>query len=782
MIPRARRFSTAPNSAVRPRPMRHLILCLSAGLMAASVLADPLSKELEIDFYRETPNRNLKGIAVRSDGRLIDGPGVQDLAGTIPADLLWTMIPAGASRTIYVGTGPEGKIFRVDASKPGEFTAELVADLEATHVFALHLLRDGTLLAGTSPKGTLALIRNGEVAASVSLPVDSVLDLTVHSGAQPFALVATGNPGRIYRVDLAAFASAGVSAETISDPAELARRGITLFGEIRDRNVRRLLRLTDGRVIAGSAPRGNIYQFPSDGGAPLILLENRESEVSDLLAGPSGSFYAAITASAAGTVSRVNTPPAPAPTSNPTPIPSPETPELDEPARAERFSGRGQLVHFPADGLSETLLTRPNTAFYRLAWHQDGDRQWIVISGGEQGELLAYSPGERRSMNLGATHSAQTNGLSFLGDGQYLLLRNNAAGLSLLEFNSGAVRTIETRRLDLGSPAELGRIRFGQLRGLIAQQLRVEARTSFGSDELEGWTAWTELQHDDGGWTAAGLRGRYVQYRLSLPAGAARSPLIDRATLYYLPQNRRPQLTDFRIFAPNLALIPAPEQPAAAATTLGSLLFPNQREGKDAPSSGALRRNNFLNSPVVPQTGSQIVYWTVTDSDDDALASTFSIAPEGSEDWVDLIVNTAESYVQFDTGHLPEGRYRTRLVIAEQPPRAAAQRLDYTFETDSLIVDRTAPAVIDAGVESVAGGWRIRIAGRDALSLLEGAEFALNNGVRETVEQPADGVRDGRSETFVAEISAARAAGANSVEVTLYDAVGNSVSRRLPLK
>jgi hypothetical protein len=73
------------------------------------------------------------------------------------------------------------------------------------------------------------------------------------------------------------------------------------------------------------------------------------------------------------------------------------------------------------------------------------------------------------------------------------------------------------------------------------------------------------------------------------------------------------------------------------------------------------------------------------------------------------------------------------------------------------------------------------VRGRDALSLVEGIEVVLNNGVRETVEQPADGIRDSREESFVLELPLGRATGATAAEITLYDAVGNSVTRRLTL-
>jgi hypothetical protein len=756
--------------------MRLLLRPLLILAVTSTAVAAPLSKELEIDFFREVPNRNLKGIAVRSDGRLLNGPTVRDLGGSIPADLVWSFVSDGRPNQWLVGTGPEGKVFRVDTSNAHSFTTEMVVDLEATHVFSLLRLSDAAALAGTSPQGTLTLVQEGRIVAAVTLPVDSVLDLALVPGRDPVALVATGNPGRIYRVDLNRFAAAGETKEKLTDAAELEKRGITTFGEVRDRNVRRLLTLADGRVVAGSAPRGNVYVFPATGGFPRILLENRDAEVTDLLAGPDGSFYAALTVSSPATEARV----ARGTTTPPTP-PAPTEATDGDTTRAERFSGRGQLVYFPASGLPETIVTRNNTAFYRLAWHESGTARWILISGGEQGELIAYSVAERRSVNLGAIASAQANVIQPSDNDTFLVLRNNITGLSRLDFGATQQRSLETRRLDLGVPAELGQLRFGQLRGVEPDQLQVSVRTSFGSDELEGWSAWTLLRHEDGGWFAPGQQGRYVQIRLTLASTAASTPLIDRATLYYLPQNRRPQLADFRIFAANQALVPAPEPLPSTSSTLGQQLFPAPRDTKDAPATGAARRGSFMNSLIIPQPGTQLVFWTITDPDEDTIAATFSIAPEDTDAWIDLAVRTSDSYVQFDVSHLPEGRYRTKLHAEEIAPRPAGQRLSYTFEPEMLTVDRTPPEIIRTEVSRSDGLWRVSVEGRDAFSLLEGAGFILNNGVRQAIEQPLDGVLDSRHETFVAEFTESRAAGATSVEIVLYDRAGNTASRRLAL-
>ena len=75
----------------------------------------------------------------------------------------------------------------------------------------------------------------------------------------------------------------------------------------------------------------------------------------------------------------------------------------------------------------------------------------------------------------------------------------------------------------------------------------------------------------------------------------------------------------------------------------------------------------------------------------------------------------------------------------------------------------------------------VTIRGRDALSILDSAEYTFNNGEHDIVEQPADGILDGMEETFILELPAAKVSGATSVEVTLYDSSGNGATKRLGL-
>ncbi|HET7536705.1 MAG TPA: hypothetical protein VFJ90_09640, partial [Candidatus Didemnitutus sp.] len=709
-----------------------------------------------------------------------------DLNGPKIADILWTLRPTENNRFL-VGTGPDGKVIEVTFNpKDNTYTTRDVADVTEAQAVSVQPLSDGRFLIGTSPTAAVYLAKDGKLLARVVLPADSVFDfLPLPDGA---VLVATGNPGKIYKLDVAKFAKAGMGelAEkdkptdkekekdkakekpsykaNATDDKTLAEHGLTIFAEVRDRNVRRLARLNDGRIIAGSSPKGNVYSLGAAGGQPLLLQENRDAEVVDLLPDEDGSFYAALVFSP-GESSRINRPKNPA-----------AAEDKDDRESRQAFSGRSTVVRFPVDGFPETVVSKSNLAFYRLAQHHG----WLLLSAGEQGDLLGYDPVARRSLTFAGSDSAQINDLTRVGDGQFLALRNNAPGLAVLSFTMPAQRVLETKRLDLGSLGELGNIRFARSHGVDLATVKLEARTNNGSDEIEGWSAWTELKAHDGGFSAEGLRGRYLKLRLTLPP-AAKDFQLDKATAYHLPQNRRPLLADFRIFPANLGLVPAPEAAPSATTTLGQILFPSPVAPKD-DSSGEKRKGSFFNSQVVPQSNAQVIYWSVTDPDGDNLAFTLSIRSETSDTWTDLTVDTRDTYVQFDTGTFPEGLYFTRLTVKEQSPRPEKQRLTYAFETDNLTIDRTPPEITATSVEHRDGRLVISVEGRDAISLLEGAEFQLNNGTRESTEHPADGILDGRAEKFIVEIPDPKTAGATAVEIILYDQNGNNASKRLLLK
>ncbi|HEY9155731.1 MAG TPA: hypothetical protein VIM69_11410 [Opitutaceae bacterium] len=722
-----------------------LLAALTFTLFSSARATEPLSRSYGIDFYRDVPSRNLKGLATRADGRLVAGPELFDLDGPALPSLLWCLEPAGRDHWL-IGTGPNGRIVEVTFDRDRRYSVRDVVSLPEQQVFTVKALSDGSILAGTSPEGGVFLIRDNKIVSQVLLPSDSVFDIALRGNT---AYVSTGSPAKIYAIDLKKFAGAGIEKTRVRDSSALVAKGITTLGEVRDRNLRRLAWVGD-RLIAGSSPKGNVYAFSAVGGAPELLQENHEAEVSSILPQSDGSFFATVIFSNTAADTRINRPAAKGAS------------DSEASSAPERFSGRTAVIYFPKEGFPETIVSRTGVALYSIQRHGDD----LIFGGGEQGDFLGFDLVARESLSFAGSDSAQLNALAPLPSSSgessaYLALRNNVSGLAILDFAATGPRSAETRRLDLGVPARVGELRIDRVRAVAPDQIKIDYRDSLGSDEVEGWSTWAPTERLADGWLAHNARAKEIRFRIQVPETSTAIELDD-ATLFYLPQDRRPQLGEFRIAPPNFFLLPANES-SPTSITLSQLLAEHEER----------RRTNLSNNNVVPSPGNQLVLWTVTDPDGDAIACTFSMRREGSNQWEDISVGNRDGFVQFDTTHFSDGIYQTRLVAAEQAPRLEGERLTATFQTDDLVIDHTPPTITDLSVKREGDHLKISVSGHDALSLLEGAEFVFNNGVHETVVQPLDGIRDSQTETFVLEVPLARVAAATSVQVVLSDTPGN---------
>ena len=344
------------------------LTALTLIVFSSAQAAEPLSKSYGIDFYRDVPSRNLKGLATRADGRLVAGPELFDLDGPALPSLLWCLEPAGHDRWL-IGTGPNGKIVEVTFDKDRRYSVREVVALPEQQVFAVEALPDGSILAGTSPEGGVFLIRDNHIVSQVLLPSDSVFDIALRGNA---AYVATGSPAKIYTIDLKKFALAGIEKARVRDTSALIAKGITILGEVRDRNLRRLAWVGD-RLIAGSSPKGNVYAFSALGGAPELLQENHEAEVSSILPQSDGSFFVTENFSSTAADTRINRPAKPGT-------------ETDANSAPERFSGRSAVVYFPKEGFPETVVSRTGVALYSVQRHGDD----LMFGGGEQGRFLRF--------------------------------------------------------------------------------------------------------------------------------------------------------------------------------------------------------------------------------------------------------------------------------------------------------------------------------------------------------------------------------------------------------
>src|SRR5215831_16508248 len=217
----------------------------------------------ETRTYDDFRKGKFSSISLTSDDDLILAPRF-DVAFNTEQTLVWSAI-ADSKGNIYLGTGHDGKIFKVDASGRGA----LMADLSELDVLALAIDRNDALYAGTSPDGKVYKIENGTPREFFNPHTKYIWSLVFDK--QGRLLVGTGDKGVIYRVT----------------PDGQG----TSFYDTDETHVVSMAIDRDGNVIAGGDPKGYVYRISPEGKA-FVLYDSGMREIHSVAVGPDGTVYA----------------------------------------------------------------------------------------------------------------------------------------------------------------------------------------------------------------------------------------------------------------------------------------------------------------------------------------------------------------------------------------------------------------------------------------------------------------------------------------------------------
>jgi hypothetical protein len=132
-----------------------------------------------------------EGVAVESDGALRLARRADPLA-TIEAPFAFAL--ARTKNGWAVGTGNEGHVYEID----GAGKAKVLFDAPEPEVFALWADPDGSLFVGSSPNGKVYRVTAS--GSEVFFDPEETYVWAIARGADGALWVATGSPGRLYRV------------------------------------------------------------------------------------------------------------------------------------------------------------------------------------------------------------------------------------------------------------------------------------------------------------------------------------------------------------------------------------------------------------------------------------------------------------------------------------------------------------------------------------------------------------------------------------------------------
>ncbi|HEY4590524.1 MAG TPA: hypothetical protein VII86_14960 [Thermoanaerobaculia bacterium] len=712
---------------------------LAAGvlLMAAAVLP---ARGTQVKIFQARNQAaflagTLDGVSVDALGRMQLAPKVDRVASVAEPFLLSAAVhPDGW----VVGTGNAGKVLKVDRKGA---VSELFAAPEP-EVFAVWADPDGTVYAGTSPKGKVYRIPPGKGSkASVFFDPGETYIWALARAADGSLLVGTGTQGKLFRVDAKG-------------------TGAVLY-DSDDTHIRTLAPLPGGDVLAGTAGEGLILRISPDGRA-RTLYDAEEPEVVSLAAAPDGTCYAAVIASEASLVDQAKDQAVPAAPANPPgrgaakgggqPQVSVSVEQVEAPtvvAGRRRGGGaqapqqpRSEILSISPAGVVESLWSFQEDTVYSLLW-QDG-KLWVAT--GLEGKLYRWAD---QQMLLEKDVDERQIVAVLAGDPGPVFATTNAAALFRVTRGTEATGTYTSAALDAEQVARFGTFSW---QGEVPPggAVRFSFRSGVSAEPDRTWSAWTEPREGTEIPLTGLPRGRFVQWRAELRAGDHTSPRIYETELSYRQENLTPKIASLQVMEPGQILVPANFNPSnqtfEPAHPNKEGIFTRIGQPGDDDSGGGRTK-------MLWKLGYQTLRWAATDPNGDDLVYDLSFRPASADggkegDWLEVEKDLKDDHFSFDALSLPDGVYRFRLRASDLPSNDPDTVLVAERVSDPVVIDHTPPELVK--VEKDRDGKLLRVTVRDALNPLREAVVSVNAQEWKPV-RAADGLLDGRTETLLIE-------------------------------
>jgi len=688
-----------------------------------------------INSRAEVLKGDAKGVSITDTGAITLAPRLSELFRT-EQPYIWSSAVDAGSGNIFLGTGSDGKIYRVDRNGRGA----LLADTTELNVSALAIGKNGELYAGTSPDGKVYRISpNGTPEIFFEPKEKYIWSLAVLSDGS--LAIGTGENGKIYRVRQA---NAKPDASLLFDTSET--HIISLAAD------------AQGNLYAGSDGNGLVLRF-APGGKPFALLDSPLREIHQIVIGADRSIYAlALSESAAAP----KTPPAPTtPTENinaPAEPAAPVAPEAAPKSRYDLTTAKTVIYRITPDGAHDIIWNSSTVAAFSIYAHQTGNG--VLVGTSDKGRIYNVGNDGRETLIL----QSNENQISTLTtDGKNLFATSSNQG-KLLGFGAETVAdgSYESSVLNARTSATWGRIWWRSTGNVVVQ-------TRSGNTEKpdETWSDWSVGYADPKGAQVASPKARFLQWRAILKNSAT----LNEVSVAYLPRNIAPEILSIQILPTNVGLIANPPVQ----------IDPNIENSGIDPIFFGLPPAFNVPPRRVYQNGARALQWTAEDRNGDKLEYAVFYREISEIDFKLLRENLRENFLTLDGSSLADGRYIFKITANDSPSNPSAQTLSGELISEPVDLDNAAPTVSAVGSPKINGNKaRVSFEAVDSSSRLQIAEYSVNGGEWQTVYAD-DGISDGQKERYTLEIPLNNS-GEYSVTLRVFDANGNVGNARTVVK
>lgn len=678
-----------------------------------------------INSRAEILRGDAEGVSIADTGAITLAPKLSEVFKTEQPYVWSSAIDANGS--IYLGTGSDGRIYRVDANGKGA----IFADTNELNVSALAIGKNGELYAGTSPDGKVyRLAANGAPAVFFEPKEKYIWSLAVMSDGS--VAVGTGENGKIYLVKTA---NAKPENSLLFDTSET--HIISLATDKR------------GNLYAGTDGSGLVLRFAPDG-KPFALLDSPLREIHQITIGSDNSIYALALGEAASAAKTTTT------TTTET-LPTTETtPVLPEPPPKSRYdlsTSKTVIYRISPDGGSDIIWNSSTVTGFSIQANPNGG---VIIGTSDKGRIYSIADDGRETLLL-QSNEGQISTFQSRGN-QIYATSSNQGRLYRFGAETNAEGVYKSSILDAKSTATWGRIWWRSIGSIILQ-------TRSGNTEKpdETWSDWSANYTDQKGAQISSPKAAFVQWRAILKNGAT----LNEVSVAYLPRNIAPEILSIQILPTNVGLLANPP----------IQIDPNIETSGIDPTFFGLPPVAAVPPRRVYQRGALALQWTAEDRNGDRLEYAVYFREASETDFKLLRDNLRDNFFTLDGLSLADGRYVFKVEANDSPSNPSAQILSGERTSEPVDIDNTAPVVAAVGAPQIIGDKaRVSFEATDSSSFLQKAEYSVNGGEWQEVYAD-DGISDGQKERYTFEISL-RQAGEYVVTLRVSDANGNTGNAR----